>query len=235
MTAAFLVLHGHCPGKKNLWKRGRGGRTYIDSETKALIDALTLQAQNQWRGEPVTHPDMRVRFYTRDRRRDRDNMLTTILDCLREAGVIVNDNIAQFNGTLSLLPAVIDENERVTIVTFRQACVGRESSGQLPKEEANSHGDITVHLCLPGWSRHQMAATLAFVEGHSPDMNLLAFQRAGEVNGIGRDSPHQIRSLTHLAGCRFTRACFSTHHRPPVHWGDHATLATAAASSSVAR
>src|SRR5215831_18532806 len=57
----------------------------------------------------------------------------------------------------------------------------------------------------------------------------------GELNGIGRDSPHQIRSLTHFAGCRFTRACFSTHHRPPVHWGDHATLATAAASSSVAR
>ena len=42
-------------------------------------------------------------------------MLTTILDCLREAGVIVNDNIAQFNGTIALLPAVIDEKERVTI------------------------------------------------------------------------------------------------------------------------
>src|SRR6516165_10081109 len=58
-----------------------------------------------------------------------------------------------------------------------------------------------------------MAATLAFVEGHSPDMNLLAFQRTGELNRIGRDSPHQICSLTHLAGCRFTRACFSTHYR----------------------
>ena len=114
MTAT-LVLHGFVPCKKNLWKRGKGGRTYIDSETKALIDALTLQAQNQWIGGPVTHSDMRVRFYTRDRRRDRDNMLTTILDCPREAGVIVNDNIAQFNGTLAILPAVIDENERVTI------------------------------------------------------------------------------------------------------------------------
>ena len=114
MTAT-LVLHGHCPSKKNLWKRGKGGRTYIDSETKALIDALTAQAQNQWIGEPVTHPDMRVQFFARDRRRDRDNMLTTLLDCLRDAGVIVNDNIAQANGTLVLLPAMIDKDERTVI------------------------------------------------------------------------------------------------------------------------
>jgi hypothetical protein len=42
-----LVLHGHCPSKKNLWKRGKGGRTYIDSATQALIDALTVQARAQ--------------------------------------------------------------------------------------------------------------------------------------------------------------------------------------------
>jgi Holliday junction resolvase RusA-like endonuclease len=110
-----LVLHGHCPSKKNLWKRGRGGRTYIDSETKALIDALTVQAQAQWKHKPVTHPKMCVQFFARDRRRDRDNMLTTILDCLREAGVIVNDNIAQFNGTVVLPPAVMDKDERAVI------------------------------------------------------------------------------------------------------------------------
>src|SRR5215469_1482886 len=81
-------------------------------------------------------------------------------------------------------------------VSLRQACVGRDSSGQLPKEEADSHGDITIYLGLPGWGRHEMAASLAFMEGHSPDMNLLAFQRTGEVNRIGRDSPHLICSLT---------------------------------------
>jgi Holliday junction resolvase RusA-like endonuclease len=110
-----IVLHGHCPSKKNLWKRGKGGRTYIDSDVKAVIDALTAQARAQWNHEPVTHPQICVQFFARDRRRDRDNMFTTVLDCLREAGVIVNDNIAQFNGTLVLLPAVIDQNERVTI------------------------------------------------------------------------------------------------------------------------
>jgi hypothetical protein len=27
-VTATLVLHGHCPSKKNLWKAARGGRTY---------------------------------------------------------------------------------------------------------------------------------------------------------------------------------------------------------------
>lgn len=110
-----LVLQGHCPSKKNLWKRGRGGRTYIDEEVKVLIDALTAQARAQWKHDPVEHPELSVRFFTRDRHRDRDNLLTTVLDCLRDAGVIFNDNIKSFNGTLVLLPAVIDENERVAI------------------------------------------------------------------------------------------------------------------------
>lgn len=58
---------------------------------------------------------MSIQFFTRDRRRDRDNLLTTVLDCLREAGVIANDNIKSFNGSVILLPAVIDKVERVKI------------------------------------------------------------------------------------------------------------------------
>jgi Holliday junction resolvase RusA-like endonuclease len=94
------VLYGHCPSKKNLWKRGKGGRTYIDSETQALIDALTVQARAQWKHKQVTHPRMSIQFFARDGRRDRDNLLTTVLDCLREAGVIVNDNIKSFNAMI---------------------------------------------------------------------------------------------------------------------------------------
>ena len=94
---------------------GKDGRTYIDDETQALIDTLTTQAKAQWKHEPVTYPSMSIQFFTRDRRRDRDNLLTTVLDCLRDAGVIFNDTIKSFNGTLVLLPAVVDENERVAI------------------------------------------------------------------------------------------------------------------------
>jgi hypothetical protein len=38
-----------------------------------------------------------------------------VLDCLREAGVIVNDNIKSFNGDVILLPAVVKKDERVVI------------------------------------------------------------------------------------------------------------------------
>jgi Holliday junction resolvase RusA-like endonuclease len=47
---------------------------------------------------------MSIQFITRDRRRDWDNMLTTVLDCLRGAGVILNDNIKSFNCAVVLLP-----------------------------------------------------------------------------------------------------------------------------------
>jgi Holliday junction resolvase RusA-like endonuclease len=120
-VTATLVLKGHCPSKKNLWKRGKGGRTYIDHETAAIIAVLTAQAKAQWKREPVTHPNILVQFYVRDKRRDRDNMLTTLLDCLCKAGVLVNDNMAQCNGLLVVYPALVDKNERAEVcVTKRQ-------------------------------------------------------------------------------------------------------------------
>src|SRR5262249_5004508 len=54
------------PKQKNLWKRGKGGRTYVDSEVKALIDVLTAQARAQWKHKPVTHPKMCGQFFSRE-------------------------------------------------------------------------------------------------------------------------------------------------------------------------
>lgn len=111
-----LVLKGHVPAKKNLWKRGRGGRVYLNREAQDQIDYLTLQAQQKWSGkQPLTHPNFTVQFYARDQRGDRDNKFSTVLDLLQKAGVLVNDNIKQCNGTMTLLPAVVDKNERTVI------------------------------------------------------------------------------------------------------------------------
>lgn len=100
-----LCLRGPCPAKKNLWKTARNGRKFIDKTTRAQIDSLTIQARSQWGGiRSVENPDMEFTFYVAAARRDQDGMYTTVLDCLQEAGVIVNDNIKRNNGRKVLHP-----------------------------------------------------------------------------------------------------------------------------------
>jgi Holliday junction resolvase RusA-like endonuclease len=43
-------------------------------------------------------------------RMDRDGILTTILDVLKNTGVIQDDSIAAFNGKIVLHPVVVSEN-----------------------------------------------------------------------------------------------------------------------------
>jgi Holliday junction resolvase RusA-like endonuclease len=110
-----LTLRGHCPSKKNLWRRGRGQKAYLDRSAQAEIDSLVLQARSAWKRAPLSHPSVDVHIYTRSRRQDRDNIVTTLLDVLVKAGVLAGDNIAKFNGPVTVHPAQIDREERVVI------------------------------------------------------------------------------------------------------------------------
>jgi len=97
---------------------------------------------------PVMHPNISVSFVFRDRRRDRDNMLTTILDYLRDAGVITNDNIAQLNCTITVFPATVDEYEH-TVVEVACSNLEIEVLYSLRCESAGSMfdlGDIVQYL-----------------------------------------------------------------------------------------
>lgn len=117
----IITLHGSVPSKKNLLRRGRGSHLYRDKNVQESIEWLTTQAWQQW-GEsrrPLEHPDIAVRFFVRSRRSDRDNKLTCLLDCLQAAGVIHQDNIKWFNGTVTILPAVVSDRE-MTIVEIRE-------------------------------------------------------------------------------------------------------------------
>lgn len=120
-------------------------------------------------------------------------------------------------------------------VSFRQGCVARNRSGELPKKKADSHVDVPIHLGLPSSRWHQVTAAPAFMESHPADMNLLAFQGSREVYRVGRDATHQIRSLAHLARCRLARSCFSRHLDVNFLGRSHAALPKVAASFSVAR
>ena len=88
---------------------------FLDQDVKSKIDWLILQARRQWNRPALEHPDVDVEFFVLDRASDRDNKLGCILDVLQEAGVLVNDNISRFNGTLVVHPAVVGAHEGVII------------------------------------------------------------------------------------------------------------------------
>jgi Holliday junction resolvase RusA-like endonuclease len=117
-----LTLRGHVPSKKNNWRPRAGGGIRTDKDTKEFIQALTDEAWIEWRKlhapeEPpmLEHPSMMVCFYVRDRRSDRDNKLSTLLDVLQKAGVIRNDNVKWFNAELRLMPAIVASEEKVVV------------------------------------------------------------------------------------------------------------------------
>jgi hypothetical protein len=94
---------------------------------------------------------------------------------------------------------------------------------------------MAIYFGLPGWRRHAVTASLALVKSDSPDMDLFAFQRAGQPYGIRGDVSYQVRALTCRARRRLMGCCFA-RHPGLVQTGGYAALADApAASSSVAR
>lgn len=111
-----IMLKGHTPSKKNLYRRSGDGRMFLDHKVKRQIDHLIAQASEQWCGSAIEHPNVWVTFFVRDARGDRDNKWSTISDVLQKAGVIVNDNVARFNGRVVIQPAVIDAAEEGVVI-----------------------------------------------------------------------------------------------------------------------
>lgn len=118
-----LELYGPIPSKKNSYKKrsGRGRGMFKDRDLQSKLDYLTLQIPAEARGLELVHPDVTIQFTVPDRGRDRDNMVTSLLDVLVLAGVLKNDNIASFNGRLVIEPAEVDQ-QFYTRVTLEPKC-----------------------------------------------------------------------------------------------------------------
>ncbi len=98
------------PSKKNLLKPraagSRGRRYHYDKETTELIEAVQGWIHKAWNPRrAVAHPRVDVHYLVINESQDRDGIWTTVLDCLQKAGVIHNDNIRWFNGTVVHHPA----------------------------------------------------------------------------------------------------------------------------------
>lgn len=110
---AQLELRTVPPSKKNKLRprasraRGSYGRAHMyDAVTKSAIESVTTQLRIQWGTlDPLVSPNLTVQLRMWNGQQDRDGILTTLLDCMKTAGVIVDDSAAAFNGTLTVLPA----------------------------------------------------------------------------------------------------------------------------------
>jgi Holliday junction resolvase RusA-like endonuclease len=102
-----IVIGGHISSKKNeLRFNGHTGRPYYPPETRANMDEINEQVIRQWTDfrangdfarQPLTHPALGFTFYVQTTRSDRDNKLSTLMDCLVAGGVLKDDSIEDSN------------------------------------------------------------------------------------------------------------------------------------------
>lgn len=89
-----LTLIGPQVSKKNNLRPRKGG-FYYPREVRAKIDSYYWQALALWRDKGDPRPPLRKLRYKMDiynQRADPDGIKTTVLDCLKRAGVIVDDS-----------------------------------------------------------------------------------------------------------------------------------------------
>lgn len=109
-------IYGLTRSKKNAYTV-RSGRIVIGSDLKKELENLEMQIPAEVRDLGLIHPDIRVQFNSRSDRRDRDGLLTVILDLMVKCRVIAGDNIRNCNGTITILPAILgdEDSAHVTI------------------------------------------------------------------------------------------------------------------------
>ena len=102
-----LTITGTVPSLKNSKQiyRTASGRPFITSSNKAKewTQIAVRELQEQFKGYKVTEYPITLRlvFYNKDNiRRDLDNQLSTVLDAMRHAGVIAEDDNKHINKLL---------------------------------------------------------------------------------------------------------------------------------------
>lgn len=90
-----LTIKGSIPNKKDRLRPRKGGGMYYDKSDRAALDAIVLQLRAQWKGPPLECATVVVKCFRKSARFDPDGQKATILDALKQAGVIHDDNAAR--------------------------------------------------------------------------------------------------------------------------------------------
>lgn len=108
MSEIVLTVLGHIPAKKNEYSVGQNN-IYIPDHVIVRLRDIERQLRKAWGMRlPLRHPDIEFHWTVCSDGKDKDNAWQTLQDCLVRAGVLVNDDIRNLNGEISLKRAVVD-------------------------------------------------------------------------------------------------------------------------------
>ena len=107
-----LHFLGRVAAKKNnkIPLRNKEGKMRFRYGDQEGLDRLAVQVPGWARDMQLVHPDLEFQFTVQRRDFDRDNAVTTLLDLLVKMGCLKNDSVAQCNGKITILPAVISDH-----------------------------------------------------------------------------------------------------------------------------
>ena len=118
-----LIIHGSVKAKKNNKRvvyNKKTGKPFImtDKTTSDYIKSAISQMKEQFDGYRITEYPISVQmsfYYQTKHRKDIDNSATTILDCMKTAGVIEDDDVTHINELYVYFAGYDKENPRVEI------------------------------------------------------------------------------------------------------------------------
>lgn len=120
-------IAGQVPSKKNnkrILKNSRTGKMFIASSEKfnewhekALREVCLFSKAAKYRNKPRKNPlSIRMSFYNKDNRRhDLDNMVSSVLDLLVDAGYLEDDHCKIVSSMLVVFRGVDRKNPRVEV------------------------------------------------------------------------------------------------------------------------
>lgn len=119
-----LVVKGNVKAKKNNKRvvyNKKTGKPFImtDRDTDTYIKDAVIQLKQQFEGYKITQYPINVQmifFYPTKHRKDMDNSMSTILDCMKTAGIIEDDDVSHINELYCFFGGYDKDNPRVEII-----------------------------------------------------------------------------------------------------------------------
>jgi Holliday junction resolvase RusA-like endonuclease len=110
-----ITIYG-LASKKNRKAPRKGGKgLYLEPKTRLMLERMAMQIPAEYREAKLDNPEAEWWVTYTNGHIDMDGIMTTVLDLLQDAGILVNDNLVHFGNRQIIHPAVRGDCDSVRI------------------------------------------------------------------------------------------------------------------------